>query len=102
MLVDVECRKCIHCDELIPEDEIDESDAGYECGSCGETFTKNNVGSHKCPSCSRFASRLPGWVCPQCDEVTEEIKTITGYRCGVCGELFEDDDHECEGDDRLS
>jgi DNA-directed RNA polymerase subunit RPC12/RpoP len=39
----------------------DDCDALYECGDCGETFTREESAdgdSNRCPSCNRFAARV--------------------------------------------
>ncbi len=94
-LEEITTRHCEMCDQDIPTDEIDLTDVAYECGTCGEIFTKNANGSHKCGSCGKFASRLDGWVCPEC-ESNNETDDETRFRCTICEEIFETEtDHDC-------
>lgn len=54
----------------------------YECGECGERFTRNNAtyGNHQC-SCGRFASKVAEEGCDDCDEECEEV---SAWECSIC------------------
>ena len=57
---------CESCD-----DEVEELTVKYECSYCGTEFTYADEGTHRCPECGKFASKLDGDFCPGCgDEVT--------------------------------
>jgi rubredoxin len=88
--------KCTECDHLFTEEEPGDvranAEPAYECGNCGQTFTKDDSpsGNHQCPGCNKFASKMdPEWfACPECLAATEgeEVPVIT---C-VC----HDEEHE--------
>lgn len=57
---------CESCDEAV------EPTTKYECGGCGNEFGLEEVGSHQCPECSQFASKVGENFCPDClEEVVE-------------------------------
>lgn len=53
---------CESCNEAV------DPTTKYECGGCGNEFGLEDVGSHKCPDCSRFASKVGEDFCPECLE----------------------------------
>ena len=89
--------KCQSCDFLFtddsPADVKARFDPAYECGNCGNVFTKDDTenGDHKCPECSRFAAKCDPdeyLACEECGAAAqfEEVYVIT---C-VC----HDEEHE--------
>ena len=49
-------------------DEEAEPTAKYACGNCGGEFTYADEGSHRCPDCGKFASKMDGDFCSDCGE----------------------------------
>ena len=45
-----------------------EPTAKYDCGSCGTEFTYADEGTHRCPDCGKFASKMEGDFCSDCGE----------------------------------
>ena len=59
----------------------------YECGACGETFTRENSAdgdSHRCPHCNRFAGKLHDNAYRDCDGETEEVQA---FECSECAQF---------------
>ena len=56
---------CESCDEAV------DPDTKYEC-QCGNEFGLEDVGSHQCPECGRFAAKAGENYCPEC---LEEVVT---------------------------
>jgi DNA-directed RNA polymerase subunit RPC12/RpoP len=54
---------CDECGKI--EISVDESNSLYECNSCGSRFSRNDNGSHKCPDCGKFGSKI-GIACEEC------------------------------------
>jgi len=62
-------HQCSECEHLFVEDELGDLEPLYECNDCGTVFTRSNSydgGSHKCPDCSRFSSKLSEDGCSEC------------------------------------
>lgn len=77
--------------------EIQEESHGpvYECGGCGTTFSKEDEGTHQCPDCRRFASKLADDSLECCNAEAEEIMA---YSCEDCDALVPENEakaHEC-------
>ena len=66
---------CESCDEAV------DPTTKYECGACGNEFGLEEVGSHKCPDCSRFAAKVGENFCPEC---LEEV--VTGEEAAAAKE----------------
>lgn len=65
------CEPC----EMFYDDEEAEADGPlYECQHCGNTFNMGEAGSHQCPQCNKFASKLSDVACPQGH--TEEMESV--------------------------
>lgn len=76
--------RCTLCEELSYENEV--GSPLYECGNCGEVFdalVKSD--SHRCPSCSKFGSKVSDEACPKCGEA--EVEHVLAYE--VDDELIE-------------
>ena len=58
---------CPECEEI-----EEEPTTSYECGECGNIFTLEDVGSHRCEDCGRFASKLSNNACTGCGTDLEE------------------------------
>jgi predicted RNA-binding Zn-ribbon protein involved in translation (DUF1610 family) len=64
--------KCPSCEAAVDEDELV---AVYDCGACGETFSRDNSAdgdSNRCPSCNKFAGLSDQKACPDCGEASDE------------------------------
>ena len=87
-----------HCDEC---DAYSEETGGnlYECGECGEMFTRANSANdnHQCQSCSRFGSRTGEQGCVECGEAP--VEQVPASECTDCGEIVEDTDEQGLCDD---
>ena len=66
---------CESCDEAV------DPTTKYECNFCGNEFGLEDVGSHKCPDCSRFAAKVGENFCPEC---LEEV--VTGEEAAAAKE----------------
>ena len=65
---------CAECDTI-----VEDSEPGYECGSCGEVFSRSNSydgDSHQCPSCLKFASKVADECCSSCGSELEEREVV--------------------------
>lgn len=87
----VTAYRCTECQEI----SEDSQGPVYEC-SCGNTFSKEENGSHRCPDCNKFAGKLAddSLDCG-CNAEAEEL---TVYACEGCDELVPEDEakaHEC-------
>jgi len=69
---------CPECETIFEE----QGDTIYEC-SCGNIFSREETGTHKCPECNKFASKLLDHGCPDC--MGEELEEIEYYECSNCG-----------------
>jgi len=61
----------------------------YECGDCGDSFTRDNSAdgaSNRCPSCNKFAARIADVGCDDCGE--SEAIQVDAVAC-ECGTIFE-------------
>ena len=73
--------KCTECDHVYKDEEPGEVRANaepvYECGNCGEQFTKEDspAGNHQCPGCNKFASKM--------DAIHPEWLFLTGAKADV-------------------
>jgi DNA-directed RNA polymerase subunit RPC12/RpoP len=68
-------RGCLQC-EKVGEDI--EPEPLYECGSCGNEFSRSNSadgGSHRCPQCNKFGSKISDEGCPDCEVELEDLDT---------------------------
>jgi hypothetical protein len=69
-VTDVETIQAFHCpdcDALVEEDSIESG--LYECGECGDAFTRENSAdgeSNRCPNCNKFAAKIADHGCPEC------------------------------------
>lgn len=67
------CPECMElADNLQPEPV-------YECGDCGEIFSRSNSfdgDSHRCPSCGKFSTKICAEGCPDC---AIELELQEGY-----------------------
>jgi len=62
-----EFNYCPDCGEV-----KEDSTTSYECGNCGEEFTLEDEGTHRCPSCGKFAAKVSDNACPDCGTDLEE------------------------------
>lgn len=80
----VQAALCDNCGELSAMEEAKESGPLYECGKCGEVFTRNSSanGNHQCPSCNTMAAKADDVSCPKCEageiEETDAIEMDDG------------------------
>jgi len=96
--------KCQECGAL----SEDVGEALYECGNCGTRFNRDNSadgGSHKCPDCNKFSSKVADFSCVECED--GEVAEVTAYKCDNCEEIHLDGDEcpeksEGKGDEQLS
>lgn len=58
--------QCEGCEEIF-EDNGDFQRL-YECGECGSIFSYEDVGSHRCEQCGKFAAKLTENGCPECQQ----------------------------------
>lgn len=82
---------CTECDEY--HADVDENPL-YECGECGDTFTREENGDNRCGTCNKFAAKIADRACPSCNGVLEE-STDTVLDCPYCDgtdEIFNADD----------
>lgn len=57
----------------LPAEELD-LEPIYECGGCGEIFSRSNSAdgdSHKCPGCNKFSTKVTDEGCANCGEELE-------------------------------
>lgn len=66
---------CSECgEEFIEDPEV----TLYECGECGDIWSKEDTGSHRCENCNKFAGVLTHSGCPECGQgELEEIDEPT-------------------------
>ncbi len=84
-----EVRVCPECEDAIEEGS---EEPLYECGSCGEQFTRSNSSdgdSNRCSSCNKFAAYLYE-THEGCTGNIEDAETK--YQCPYCEERFPDED----------
>jgi DNA-directed RNA polymerase subunit RPC12/RpoP len=89
-------RPVIYLCEECGESSVDANESPlYECQNCGTKFNRDNSadgGSHKCPDCNKFASKLDAVSCSLCDSgPVEEVPAII---CRYCEDPIGEDDHE--------
>jgi len=83
--------RCLGCEDLFSEDDVDVDDRLYECGECGSVFTLYNSADgdgNRCPECMRFSARVhdaSGIPCPNCSEA--ELEEVELECCESCGDL---------------
>lgn len=78
---------CPSCEGFFDEVELTKI---YECGSCGETFSREESHdgmSNRCPSCAKWGHIMTENVCPECQE-EEELEEVDALVCPSCGETF--------------
>lgn len=81
--------KCTECGEIAE----DYAEKLYECNDCGTIFTRDNSadgGSHQCPDCNRFASKIADMACTSCEE--GEVTEVQAYPCQACDSVHDDVD----------
>jgi uncharacterized C2H2 Zn-finger protein len=81
--------KCTNCDTLWADEP--EYVVLYECGDCGEIFSRENSytgDGHQCPSCHKFSAKLTDRGCPDCQEGEVEGEEL--HQCEICEEVFDD------------
>jgi hypothetical protein len=67
----------------------------YECDNDG-LFNRDNSadgGSHRCPTCNKFGSKVGDQSCPICDE--GPVETATVLLCPICEDVVGEDDKVC-------
>jgi DNA-directed RNA polymerase subunit RPC12/RpoP len=71
---------CEDCETVL--DEEPEGPA-YECGSCGETFSREMTenGDHRCPQCNKFGGKAGDYGCPECGG---QMEAVEGVKCPHC------------------
>lgn len=82
------------CDEILADEDV-ESDTIYECGSCGDTFSLSENGSHRCSGCGKFASKLTADGCSTC---CTEYDRHEGVYCEKHEAYAETECSECESE----
>lgn len=68
-------RGCPDCHKV---GEDIEAEPLYECGSCGNEYTRSNSAdgeSHRCPTCNKFGSKISDEGCPDCNVELEDLET---------------------------
>ena len=58
---------CDACEEFVHESDVDSP--LYECGGCGERYTRENSAdgdSNRCPDCNKFGAKVADYGCPEC------------------------------------
>jgi len=75
--------KCLACGQIMEEGS---GEPLYEC-ACGTIFNRTQTGSHQCPDCSKFASKLADDSCSECEG--GEIEDVTADYCEECDEWYE-------------
>ena len=66
--------QCEGCEEIF-EDDADFQRL-YECGECGGIFSYEDVGSHRCEQCGKFAAKLTDRGCPECQQCEVEEREV--------------------------
>lgn len=75
--------RCGDCERIFTSDDSDSP--LYECGSCGDTYSRNDSadgGSNRCPSCNKFGAKVSDVSCP--DGCTSEPEEWSGDVCVEC------------------
>lgn len=70
--------ECNSCGETFADDS--EAVSLYECAECGNTFTRETSANdnHQCPDCNKFGSKISDMGCPSCnDGELEEIGIVS-------------------------
>jgi hypothetical protein len=65
--------KCPECEHVY--DEEPEKNSYYEC-QCGNTFSYDETGSHRCEQCNKFAAKAYDFTCEQCQTGIEEWEMV--------------------------
>lgn len=87
--------KCTDC-EAINEDN---KGAHYTCNNCGNEFTYEDEGTHRCSGCGKFAAKDYALSCNDCDAEVEEVQA---EYCEDCDEWIEITSTVVEGQVRTS
>jgi DNA-directed RNA polymerase subunit RPC12/RpoP len=78
---------CEHCEKFYDDEEVEENGPIYECGSCGNQFPKSETGTHQCPQCQKFGSKLYDQSCPEgCTDELESVEVLIDTENG--GAIF--------------
>ena len=94
----IEAWKCLDCG-AITQERYDVP--RYECNNDGTIFARDSSadgGSHRCPECNKFASKLADESCEDCEG---EVEAFQAVDCQHCDELHEDGDIPLECQDAL-
>jgi len=68
-------RGCPDCHKV---GENIEPEPLYECGTCGNDFTRSNSADgegHRCPTCNVFSAKISDEACPDCNVELEDLDT---------------------------
>jgi hypothetical protein len=64
--------RCGGCEAEFTDADADQGQGAlYECGECGNPFSRGNSAdgdSNRCPDCNRFGAKLAEFACPDCNE----------------------------------
>lgn len=68
---------CPDCGEVKDEDAGDEIGPAYECGDCGNQFTReeSEYGNHRC-ECGKFAAKIADKCCADCYAELITVKAV--------------------------
>jgi hypothetical protein len=92
-------KQCNGCQKVF--EDGDELEPVYECGSCGEEFTRDESSdgdSNRCPSCNKFAAKSDDKAkCPDCGDDVEDVTLVKHPKTGEW--VNEDDYDEDEEED---
>ncbi len=99
MVIEIEIVSGWICTDCGFVTDTPSEEPGYECGSCGEEFTRANSAdgdSNRCPQCNRFAAKRVDDVCERCESETQQVWVFECSRCSEFHAVAEAPE-ECRG-----